>query len=45
MEILLDDNKKKKFIIQINNEINKLEKKLKTINIKTILNIMGFPNE
>lgn len=45
MEKLLDNDKKKKFIDQINEEIDKLSKNLKVINIKTILNIIGFPNE
>ena len=45
MERLLDYNKKKQFIEQVNNEINALDKKLNVISIKTILNIIGFPNE
>lgn len=45
MEKLLDNDKKKKFIDQINEEIDELRKNLKVINIKTILNIIGFPNE
>ncbi len=45
MELLLDDRQKKRFIKEINSEINKLSKKLKSIDIKNILNIMGFPNE
>jgi abortive infection bacteriophage resistance protein len=45
MERLLDDNKRKQFIEQVNKEINDLDKKLNVISIKTILNIMGFPNE
>lgn len=45
MEKLLDNDKKKKFIDQINEEIDELSKNLKVINIKTILNIIGFPNE
>ena len=45
MEKLLDDNKSRLFFEQINTEINVLEKKLKVINIETILKIMGFPNE
>ena len=45
MEKLLDDNKSRLFFEQVNTEINVLEKKLKVINIETILKIMGFPNE
>lgn len=45
MELLLDEKKSKQFIKQVNSEINKLSKKLKVIDIKCILNIMGFPNE
>ena len=45
MELLLDNKKRKEFNKLLNKEINKLNKKLKTIDIKTILNIMGFPNE
>ena len=45
MNQLLDDKNSKNFIKQINGEINKLSKKLKSIDIKNILNIMGFPNE
>ena len=45
MEKLLDNSKKKQFINQVNKEINKLDKKLIVIDVKTILNIMGFPNE
>ncbi len=44
MELLLDKNRKKQFNRQVKNEIKKLEKKLKSINIKDILNIMGFPS-
>lgn len=45
MEILLAEKQKKQFMKQLMSEINKLSKKLKVIEIKTILNIMGFPNE
>lgn len=45
MEILLDEKKKKQFIKQVNSEINSLSKKLKVIDIESILNIMGYPNE
>ena len=45
MELLLDDKKRKDFNKQVDKEINKLSKNLKVINIKNILNIMGFPNE
>lgn len=45
MEKLLDDSKSRLFFEQVNAEINVLEKKLKVINIETILKIMGFPNE
>ena len=34
-----------KFINQVNNEINGLDKNLNVINIKIILKIMGFPIE
>ena len=45
MGLLLDEKKNKQFIKQVNSEIKKLEKKLKVIDIKSILNIMGFPSE
>ena len=45
MNQLLDDKDSKNFIKQINSEIHKLSKKLKSIDIKNILNIMGFSNE
>lgn len=45
MSFLLADKNSKNFIKQINSEINKLSKKLKSIDIRNILNIMGFPNE
>lgn len=45
MGLLLDEKKNKQFIKQVNSEIKKLEKKLKVIDIKSILNIMGFTSE
>ena len=42
MEKLLPKDKKKEFVKLINNEINILEKKLKSIKLDNILNIMGF---
>lgn len=45
MEQLLDDEKSQQFITAIYNEINNLNKKINSIEIKKILDIMGFPNE
>ena len=45
MEKLLDDEKRKHFVNQINGEINKLDKKLCAININIILSIMGYSSE
>ena len=45
MERLLDDDKSKQFINQVNNEIDELNKKLNVIKIENILSIMGFPSE
>lgn len=42
---LLDEKDGKKFKIEIEKEIKKLERKLHSIDINNILNIMGFPNE
>ena len=42
MECLLDDNKKEKFDKSINDEINKLKDKIKSIDIDVILYLMGF---
>ncbi len=42
MEKLLPKDKKKEFVKLINNEINILEKKLKSIKLDNILNIMDF---
>ena len=42
MESLLPKDKRKEFVKLINNEINQLSIKLKSIKIDTILNIMGF---
>ena len=44
IKVILDNKKYKMFENQVNNEINKLSKKLKSINIKKILTIMGYPN-
>ena len=44
MEKLLDDEKNIRFEIDLQNEINLLSIKLKSINISDVLNIMGFPN-
>ncbi len=44
MQKLLDKKNSKKFENEIIKEIKKLEKKLNSIDIKNILNIMGFPN-
>lgn len=43
MMCLLDDNKSNKFDKELSSEINKLSKKLKSINIDVILTLMGFP--
>ena len=45
MSFFLEEKKYKQFLRQINIEIKKLSKKLKSISIDNILNIMGFPNE
>ena len=45
MERLLDNDKSKQFINQVNNEIDELNKKLNVIKIENILSIMGFPSE
>mgnify|MGYP002517824511 CR=1 FL=1 len=42
MESLLPKDKKKEFVKLINNEIKKLDSKLKSIKMDDILNIMGF---
>ena len=45
MEKLLDNNKSKQFIDQINKEIKVLDKNVNSIDINMILKIMGFTNE
>ncbi len=42
---LLDEKNYKKFVKQVNSEINKLSRRISSINIKKILNIMGFQYE
>ena len=44
MSFLLDRKKYNQFTRQVNSEIKKLGKKLHSISIDNILNIMGFPN-
>lgn len=44
MSFLLDEKKYNRFTKQVNSEIKKLEKKLHSIKISNILNIMGFPD-
>ena len=43
MKLILNSNQYNDFTNQINDEINALSKKLKSIRIQTILEIMGFP--
>ena len=45
MEKLLDNNKSKQFIDQINKEIKVLDKNVNSIDVNMILKIMGFTNE
>ena len=45
MKLLLDKKHSKKFQKQIYKEITKLSKKLKSISIRGILDIMGYPSE
>lgn len=45
MKLLLDKKYSKKFQKQIYKEITKLSKKLKSISIRGILDIMGYPSE
>lgn len=45
MKLLLDKEKYNEFQKQLNFEINNLSMKLKSISIKNILNIMGYPYE
>lgn len=45
MKLLLDEKKSKEFQMQIDKEIKKLSKKLKSISIRNILDITGYPNE
>lgn len=45
MKLLLDKKHSKKFQKQIYKEITKLSKKLKSISIRDILDIMGYPSE
>lgn len=45
MKKLLDEKEAKKFDKEIKREIKKLKRKLHSISIIDILNIMGFPNE
>ena len=44
MSFLLDKNKYNQFTKQVNSEIKKLGRRLYSISIDDILNIMGFPN-
>lgn len=43
MEVLLDKRKYRSFQSELNKEIKKLSKKIKSININVILKIMGYP--
>ena len=43
MNCLLDTKQKNKFNKEINRELKKLSKKLFSIEINNILNVMGFP--
>ena len=43
MNYLLDTKQKNKFNKEINRELKKLNKKLFSIEINDILNVMGFP--
>ena len=43
MKLILNSNQYNDFTNQINDEINTLSKKLKSIRIQAILEIMGFP--
>ena len=45
MKLLLDEKHSKEFQNQVDREIKKLSKKLKSINIRSILDIMGYPSE
>ena len=45
MKLLLDEKHSKEFQNQVDREIKKLSKKLKSINIRIILDIMGYPSE
>ena len=42
---LLDEKNYKKFVKQVNSEINKLSRRISSIDIKKILHIMGFQYE
>ncbi len=45
MKVLLEENKSKEFEYLINIEIKCLKNQLNSIDIKDILDIMGFPSE
>lgn len=45
MKYMLDDTKKQEFENEINKQIDKLKDNINSIEIKTILNLMGYPNE
>ncbi|MDO5003458.1 MAG: Abi family protein, partial [bacterium] len=45
MKYMLDDAKKQEFENEINKQIDKLKDNINSIEIKTILNLMGYPNE
>lgn len=44
MKLLLDEKQSKEFQKLIDKEIKKLSKKLKSIDIRNILDIMGYPS-